>query len=129
MSLVYPVSSYVRLSTLQRVLTSCKVATVANIGQMAFVNFVVDGVNCVQGDRVLVKNQTDPIQNGIYVVDPGFWPRAYDFAANSVLLNGLQVFVRHGGTTNGDKNFGISTTTPGGETFIAGIDLLTFAVA
>jgi hypothetical protein len=39
----------------------------------------VDGVNVVAGDRVLVKNQTDGAQNGIYVAASGSWARATDW--------------------------------------------------
>ena len=39
----------------------------------------VDGVAIVAGDRVLVKNQTNPVQNGIWVVvDGGSWTRSSD---------------------------------------------------
>jgi hypothetical protein len=38
----------------------------------------VDTVALVTGDRILVKNQTDEIENGIYVVASGAWSRAVD---------------------------------------------------
>ncbi len=38
----------------------------------------IDGVQAVSGDRVLVKNQTNPIENGIYVVHSDSWVRADD---------------------------------------------------
>lgn len=38
----------------------------------------IDGVAVVTGNRVLVKNQTDPKENGIYVADSGAWTRATD---------------------------------------------------
>src|SRR5262249_8063313 len=47
----------------------------------------LDGVTPVVGDRVLVKDQLDNKQNGIYVVDTGFWPRSTDAdAAGEVTL-------------------------------------------
>ena len=43
----------------------------------------IDGVATVAGDRVLAAGQTNPIQNGIYVVAAGAWARAGDMAAGS----------------------------------------------
>lgn len=41
----------------------------------------VDGVSLSAGDRVLVKAQTAPAENGIYVVAAGAWARAADMDA------------------------------------------------
>lgn len=41
----------------------------------------VDGVALVATDRVLVKNQTAPADNGLYVVAAGAWSRASDLDA------------------------------------------------
>jgi hypothetical protein len=41
----------------------------------------VDGVSVVAGNRVLVKDQTAPAENGIYVAASGGWARATDFNA------------------------------------------------
>lgn len=38
----------------------------------------VDGVTPLAGDRVLVKNQTDATQNGIWLAQSGTWSRAAD---------------------------------------------------
>jgi len=38
----------------------------------------VDGVSVMEGDRVLVKDQVDPAQNGIYVASATSWRRAPD---------------------------------------------------
>jgi hypothetical protein len=38
----------------------------------------IDGIATVNGMRILVKNQTDSITNGIYVVAAGTWARATD---------------------------------------------------
>jgi len=40
---------------------------------------VIDGVQLVADDRVLVKNQTDKSENGIYVAASGAWSRSDDF--------------------------------------------------
>lgn len=41
----------------------------------------VDGIALIAGDRVLVKDQSTPAQNGIYVVASGAWARATDMDA------------------------------------------------
>jgi hypothetical protein len=55
----------------------------------------VDGVALVAADRVLVKDQTDPADNGIYVVATGSWSRASDANAFGE-LNAASVFVYQG---------------------------------
>lgn len=61
---------------------SVKAATTANITLSGAQT--IDNVSCVEGDRVLVKDQTDPTENGIYVVDDyGAWTRASDYAAGA----------------------------------------------
>jgi len=59
----------------------------------------IDGVLGVAGDRILVKNQTTPSQNGIYVVSAGAWSRATDFDTPAE-IGGAAVMVQSG-TTNG----------------------------
>jgi len=56
----------------------------------------VDGIQSAVGDRVLVKNQTDARENGIYVVAPGAWARAVDFNQSSDLATGSVVGVTEG---------------------------------
>jgi hypothetical protein len=87
-----------------------------------------DGTEVVAGERVLVKNQTDAKQNGIYVVtDPGdgdspfILTRAADFngesATNGIVKNGDYVFIT-AGSVNSNASFVISqggtSTTPSG---------------
>lgn len=55
----------------------CRVATTVEIvlsGEQS-----IDGVDCVEGDRVLVKDQSDTLQNGIYMVQQTLWVRDLDF--------------------------------------------------
>lgn len=54
-------------------------ATTANITLSA--PQTIDGVAVIAGNRVLVKNQTTPSQNGIYIVAAGAWTRATDMDA------------------------------------------------
>lgn len=89
---------------------SVRAATTANItlsGTQA-----VDGVNLGAGDRVLVKDQTDGKQNGIYdVVDGGAWTRSSD-ADNSPageVTSGMYTYVEEG-STNADAGFILQTT-------------------
>lgn len=41
----------------------------------------IDGVSVIAADRVLVKNQTAPAENGIYIVGAAGWSRATDMDA------------------------------------------------
>lgn len=56
----------------------------------------VDGVTLGAGDRVLVKDQDDPKQNGIYSADTGAWSRAVDAAAAVNFAQGMLVDVAQG---------------------------------
>lgn len=77
----------------------CITATTANITLSAAQT--IDGVAVVTGDRVLVKNQTDATENGIYAVDSGDWERAKDFDGNNDVVKGTFVYVTDGTTTVG----------------------------
>lgn len=59
----------------------------------------IDGV-ITSAMRVLVKDQTDPTENGIYVTDSGAWARASDFNAASE-ITGASVAVQQGNTHEG----------------------------
>jgi hypothetical protein len=71
---------------------------------------VLDGVTLATGNRVLVKNQTNAAQNGIYVVQAsGAAVRATDFDAPAEVDGGDFVFVT-GGTVN-DNTGWVQTST------------------
>lgn len=53
----------------------------------------VDGISLSEGDRVLVKDQSDKSENGIYVASEGVWRRASDARS---LVRGAYVFVEEG---------------------------------
>jgi hypothetical protein len=79
----------------------CRVATTANItlsGEQTIDDIAVveEGAND-RPDRVLVKNQTDQTQNGIWTVSTGVWSRARDFDGNSDIVDGTRIYV-HSGT-------------------------------
>ncbi len=65
----------------------------------------IDGVVLTTNDRILIKNQTDASENGIYIVEASGAPsRAVDADANGELAPGTSVSVTQG-TANGDKAF------------------------
>ena len=55
----------------------------------------IDGISCIAGDRVLVKSQTAPAENGIYVVAAGSWTRATDADTWAELIS-LAVSIEQG---------------------------------
>lgn len=85
---------------------SVRVATTANLTLSG--TQTVDGVALAVGDRVLVKNQSNPAQNGLYVVASGTWPRASDADVNLEVTPGLLVPVE-AGAVNGDSLWQLTT--------------------
>jgi hypothetical protein len=87
----------------------CKAATIANITLSG--EQTVDGIACVDGDRVLVKAQTSGAENGVYTVSTGNWERAKDFDGDRDVVSGTSVFVTNG-TINTPDHYWISTPNP-----------------
>jgi len=58
----------------------------------------IDSVALVSGDRVLVKDQADGTENGIYVVDTGPWGRAQDFNKSNDIAEGTLIAIAQGAT-------------------------------
>ncbi len=81
---------------------STRVATTTNI---ALSNTqTVDNISLVAGDRVLVKDQTDESENGIYdVVSAGNWTRSSDAdnTPSGEVTSGMFTFVEDGDTSAG----------------------------
>jgi hypothetical protein len=71
----------------------------------------IDGVALVAGDIVLVKDQADKSQNGIYTVAAGAWTRISALDSGEELSKKPAVRVT-GGTANGSKNFVQITPAP-----------------
>lgn len=84
-----------------------RVATTANITLSG--EQTIDGVAVVTGDRVLVKNQTSGINNGIYEADSGTWARTPDADGSNDLTFGTLIKVNSG--TAGSGFWFVSTTT------------------
>lgn len=93
-----------------------RVATTGNNVLHPIYNEVIDGVTTVEGDRILVKEQTTVADNGIYVMgaivaSAGTITRATDFDNDSEVLSGVLVVVEEG-TVNADKIFMLTTNNP-----------------
>lgn len=88
---------------------SVRAATTANITLSG--TQTIDGVSCIAGDRVLVKNQSTASENGIYVVAAGAWSRATDANTSALVTAGLFVGVAEG-TTNADTFWVLTTNDP-----------------
>lgn len=97
-------------------------ATTANITLAG--EQTIDGVSATAGKRVLVKNQTDAKENGIYIVATSDWVRAQDFYSNDSVREGTRVFVTDG-ATNVQSEFVLTTADP----ISIGTSLLTFALS
>lgn len=85
----------------------CRVASTANLTLSG--EQTIDGIACVTGDRVLVKNQTSAVNNGIYIVDTGTWGRAPDWDGAYDVVTGTLVLV-NSGTTNAHTGWQVTTT-------------------
>jgi hypothetical protein len=79
----------------------CTVATIVNISLSGLQT--IDGRALINGDRVLVKNQTTATQNGIYIASASNWSRALDMDTGAK-VSGALVPVTFG-TANGGRLF------------------------
>lgn len=92
----------------------CKAATTANVTLAGGAPTVVDGVTLIANDRVLVWNQTDPKENGLYYVSVlgtganGTWLRTTDADTGAELVTGSYTFVL-GGTISGNSSYVMTT--------------------
>ena len=94
---------------------SARVGTTATDGNLDLATgglLDIDGITTVAGDRVLVMNQTDASENGLYVAAAGAWARAtdHDGTPASEVSGGNAVFVEEG-ATNADNGFTITSPT------------------
>jgi hypothetical protein len=105
-----------------RVATTANLAAVYDAGNMTLTAsadgvLTVDGLSPEAGNRILVKDQTDKTQNGIYIVtgpgsagDPYVLTRAGDFDRSEELLEGVRIAVAAG--TSGKGVWYLSSQAP-----------------
>lgn len=87
---------------------SCICASVANV-DLASAPSAIDGVTLSADDRVLIKDQTDASENGIYVfASSGSAMTRSDDANTAAKLEGAAVFIRQG-STHADQGFIVTT--------------------
>lgn len=86
-------------------------------GQITAAPDTLDGVTLATNDRILLKNQANGAQNGIWVVSTlgsganGVWDRATDFDADAEVTSGAFAFVEEG-AINGDSGYVLATNNP-----------------
>lgn len=105
----------VRVATTQPLTVTANAATLTNAGVQQAIS--IDGVSLVVGDRVLVKDQLNPAENGVYDVTTvgddttTNWvlARSADFNENSEVLRGSYTLVTLG-DINRNKLFALTTT-------------------
>jgi hypothetical protein len=109
---------------------SVEIASTVDVGNLILGNTQpnsVDGVTVLTNWRVLVKDQTNGAQNGIYVVrsagtgSDGWWTRSLDALTSDRVTAGLTVAVISG-SINGGKEFRLTTPDP----ITLGTTVLTF---
>lgn len=82
-------------------------ATTGNIALSGLLT--IDGYTLLNGDRVLVKDQSTPSQNGIYIASAGAWSRSTD-TDTAAEIDQSAVYVKRG-TTNATTGWVLATTT------------------
>ena len=76
----------------------CLVGTTDNI-ELNNTTTIIDNINLSNGDRILVKDQINTSENGIYIYnDSGPWNRADDFNNNSEIRSGSFSLIEDGNT-------------------------------
>lgn len=99
----------------------CRVATTAAITLSG--EQTVNSVALVTGDRVLVKDQADTTENGIYLVDTSAWSRSPDFDGSLDAVDGTLVLVVS--ASGPDQLYELSATNP----VIIGTSALAFSLS
>jgi hypothetical protein len=98
---------------------SVHVATTANLASLSGL-LTIDGHTLQAGERVLVKNQTDPIENGVYDAASGAWTRSADSDGVGEIEPGTFLFVEMG-STQADTGWVCTTNgtiTPGTDAIV-----------
>ena len=87
----------------------CRVRTTANITLSGLQT--IDTVAVVAEDRVLVMDQTNQAENGIYIVKTTRWERAKDFNGTGDAVRGTRVYV-HSGSAEAKGEYLLTTSDP-----------------
>ncbi len=110
------------LTTSVAVKAPCRVGTTANITLSGLQT--IDGVTVVAGDRVLVKDQTNAVDNGIWIASSATWTRAADFDGTFDVVGGSWVKV-NSGTANANSYW----TVDGDGEKMPGTDSIAFSTS
>lgn len=102
-----------------------RVASTADIDLSTGGLLTIDTVTVSAGDRVLVKDQTDPTENGIYDAAVGSWTRSSDFdgTPSNEVQGGNLVYVNEGSV-----NIATSFRLQGNGELTVGVDALNFLI-
>lgn len=106
------------------------VATTENLPLLSGL-LVIDGYQTVAGDRILVKDQTNKTQNGIYVASAEAWERSIDLdnAPLAEIVNGVLIPRVLNGETNLDRGWFIKSVGTGDDGMhIVGTDDIEFDI-
>jgi len=103
---------------------ACRVASTANINLGVGTLLNIDGIVVSAGDRILVKDQTLPAENGIYAAAVGAWTRTTDADADAEVTQGMSALIAEG-LLNARKVYVLTTADP----ITVGVTGLNFAQA
>jgi len=101
----------------------CAVATLANITLSGLQT--IDGYTTLAGDRVLVKNQSNAANNGIYLASATAWTRSLDANSWDELVSAIS-FIEYGSQAGGAW---FCTATPGGTLGVTAVNWSQFTTS
>lgn len=87
----------------------CKAAATTNITLSG--EQTISGVACVTDDRVLLTGQTNPIDNGIWLVSTAAWTRATDFNGSRDVVCGTIITIATASVASGTM-YVVTTANP-----------------
>lgn len=108
------------ISTSVAVKAPCRTVATSNITLSGLQT--ISGYTTAEDDRVLVKGQTNAVENGIYSASTGTWTRTKDADGNRDLVQGTRVIVRS--TTADGLEYELTTSNP----IVIGTTQLTFTL-